>query len=191
MRASTAKKTVLRKSSTPRKSWKERRNEIADSLESDIDNIAMVACSECVRNNTVCYYDREQSVSCAACLRHQRSCDGTFSLEEFRRVGDQKKEVRQKSRQKRKEIARLRRLLLEAEEEDVALQDSLAELEQKSEAMLRREMQALGVLEPFSDEQLVAWGSAEPSLPALSTDQVDWDSILDPGGSGQQGVELG
>ena len=30
----------------------------------------MVACSEYVNHNVVYYYDWEQSVKCAACLRH-------------------------------------------------------------------------------------------------------------------------
>ena len=46
----------------------------------------MVACSEYMNHNVVCYYNWEQSVKCAAYLRHQRECDGTFSLKKFRRV---------------------------------------------------------------------------------------------------------
>ena len=94
MQSFHAEKSKLRKSSKPPKKWTTRRNEIADALESDEDNIAMVACSECVKHNVVYYYDRRQSVQCAACLRHQRNCDGTFSLEEFRKVGVQKKKLK-------------------------------------------------------------------------------------------------
>ena len=56
--------------------------ELTDSI-SVKENIVMVACSECVNNGVVCYYDREQSVLCAACLRYQRTCDGTFLIKEF------------------------------------------------------------------------------------------------------------
>ena len=87
MQSFRAEKPKLQKSSKPPKKWTTRRNEIADTLESDEDNIAMVACSKCVKHNVVYYYDRRQSVQCAACLRHQRNCDSTFSLEEFRKVG--------------------------------------------------------------------------------------------------------
>jgi hypothetical protein len=74
----------------------------------------MVACSACVNSGTVYYYNREQSVKCTAYLRHQRACDGTFALEEFRKVGEQKKQLVAKSRAKRREMARLRKVLLDA-----------------------------------------------------------------------------
>lgn len=163
-----------RKSSKPVRSWNDRRNEIADSIESDPDNAAMVACTECVNHNVVCYYDREQSVKCAACLRHQRNCDGTFSMEEFRKVGEQKKRLREKSRQKRKDIRRTRERrvlahgafleaqlalaradadLLAEEAADEKFNDDLAALEDASDRMLKREMQALGVFAEISADR--------------------------------------
>ena len=176
MQSSRAEKPKSRKSSKPPKKWTARRYEIAEALESDRDNVAMVACSECVNHNVVYYYDREQSVKCAACLRHQRECDGTFSLKEFRRVGEQKWALRSKARDKQRRVARLRRTLIEArkamlkaeselasaEESDLQLQDSLAKLEEKSNNMLKREMQALGVLNSVDSEQEVAL--AEPNF---------------------------
>jgi hypothetical protein len=147
----------------------------------------MVACSECVNNGVVCYYDREQSVKCAECLRHQRNCDGTFSLEDFRKVGEQKKQLQSKSRLKRREIQRLRKVLLEAqsalneaEEQDSDLQESLAQLEQKSSDMLKREMQALGVFNSVGIEQEVALsdpGFVWSDVPHTETVDVDWDAI--------------
>jgi hypothetical protein len=187
MQSSRVRKTTSRKSSKPAKSWKERCVELADSISVE-ENIAMVACSECVNNGVVCYYDREQSVSCAACLRHQRTCDGTFSIEEFRKVGEQKKQLVSKTRAKRREIARLRKVLAEAESEEADLEDSLALLEEKSSKMLRREMLALGVMEPLDTEQEVVL--AEPDFVWAGmpvTDSVDWavvfgDSLAqDPG----------
>ena len=74
----------------------------------------MVACSECVNHNVVYYYDWEQSVKCAACLRHQKECDGTFSLKKFRRVEEQKRALRSKACNKQHQVARLRRTLIEA-----------------------------------------------------------------------------
>lgn len=175
-----------RKSSKPLKSKRERRDELADSISSNPENIAMVACTACVNEGVVCYYDREQSVKCAECLRHQRDCDGTFSLEEFRRVGEQKKELREKSRRKRKEIARLRRVLLDAqaalasaEEADNETQDSLAALERQSERMLQREMQALGVFNNIDSDSSVAL--AEPDFTfqgVVTTDSIDWDGVF-------------
>jgi hypothetical protein len=58
-----------RKSSKPIKTWRERCAELADLISIE-ENIAMVAYSECVNNRVVCYYDREQLVSCVKCLRH-------------------------------------------------------------------------------------------------------------------------
>ena len=58
MQSFRAKKSKLQKFSKPLKKWTTRRNDIVDTLESDEDNIAMVACSECVKHNVVCYYDR-------------------------------------------------------------------------------------------------------------------------------------
>jgi DNA repair exonuclease SbcCD ATPase subunit len=175
-----------RKSSKPVKTWKERCAELADSISVE-GNIAMVACSECVNNGVVCYYDREQSVKCAECLRHQRNCDGTFSLEDFRKVGEQKKQLQSKSRLKRREIQRLRKVLLEAqsalneaEEQDSDLQESLAQLEQKSSDMLKREMQALGVFNSVGIEQEVALsdpGFVWSDVPHTETVDVDWDAI--------------
>ncbi|RVX65743.1 hypothetical protein B0A52_10410 [Exophiala mesophila] len=168
-----------RKSSKSLKSQKERRDELAESI-SRPENIAMVACSECVAHGVVCYYDREQSVKCAECVRHQRSCDGTFSLEEFRKVGEQKKALQDKSRRKRKEIARLRRLLADAEEEDDKVQDSLSALEQRSNAMLHREMLALGVFDSLDASSPVAL--ADPGFVCngvVTTDSIDWGVVFD------------
>jgi hypothetical protein len=181
-----------RKSSKPKKGWNQRRKEIADSI-SVPENTAMVACSECVRHGVVCYYSREQSVKCAACLRHQRDCDGTFSVEEFRKVGEQKKLLQAKSRAKRREIQRLRKTLADAqvalanaESSDADVQDDLARLDEMSNRMLRREMLALGALNPLETEQEVALaepGFAWEGLPV--TDSVDWAVVF--GSSGGTG----
>jgi hypothetical protein len=189
MQSFRIEKPKPRKSSKPSKGWHERRIEIAESISVE-DNIAMVACSECVNHGVVCYYDREQSVKCAACLRNQRTCDGTFSMEEFRKVGEQKKQLVAKTRAKRREIARLRKVLAEAEGDEADLEDSLAVLEEKSSKMLQREMLALGVMSPLDNEQEVAWadpGFVWEGMPA--TDSVDWDLVLRPleGASGSQG----
>ncbi|KIW85435.1 hypothetical protein Z517_00825 [Fonsecaea pedrosoi CBS 271.37] len=129
-----------RRSTKPVKTQSERRIELTDSISTDPENIAMVAYTECVNYGVIYYYDREQSSSYAECLRRQRKCDGTFSMEEFRKVGEQKKQLVAKSRAKRKEIARLRRLIAEAEEEDVSFQGELKRLEEVSSRMLRRKM---------------------------------------------------
>jgi len=148
----------------------------------------MVACTECVNHGVVCYYDREQSVKCAACLRHQRSCDGTFSLEEFRKVGEQKKQLKSKSRLKRREIARLRKVLADAESEDADLQDSLAQLDEVSSRMLHREMQALGVFNSVDTGQDVALadpGFVFDGVPV--TESIDWSGVWGSGDdTGQQ-----
>jgi hypothetical protein len=178
MQSFRVEKSKPRKSSKPAKSWSERRNEIADSISIE-ENVAMVACTSCVNNKLVCYYDREQSVKCAACLRHQRDCDGTFSLEEFRKIGEQKKQLKVKALEKRREIARLRKVLAELEEEDVAVQDDLVRLDDISSRMLQREMQALGVMDSVGNEQEVAL--ADPNfvwegVPAVES--IDWEQLV-------------
>jgi hypothetical protein len=52
----------------PACSWCKCYLELAELISSDPENVAMVACSMCVKNNVVCYYDREQSISYMECL---------------------------------------------------------------------------------------------------------------------------
>jgi hypothetical protein len=185
MQSSRIRKTTNRKSSKPAKSWKERRDEIADSISTE-ENIAMVACSECVSAGVVCYYDREQSVKCAACLRHQRNCDGTFSLAEFRKVGEQKKQLASKTRVKAREIVRLRKtlaaaakVLADAEAEKADLEDSLALLEEKSAKMLQREMLALGVMDSLDGDQEIALADPDAVWAGMpATDSIDWSVVF-------------
>jgi len=185
-------KTKPRKSSKPVQSETERLNEVADSISTQ-DNEAMVSCTECINRNKVCYYDREQSVKCAECLRGRRTCDGTFALEEFRRVGEQKKHLKSKALAKRREALRLRKTLMDArkamldaeqksaaaESEEADLLESLAALEDKSSRMLKREMQALGVMNPLDNEQEVAL--AEPDFVWSEmplTESIDWEGVF-------------
>jgi hypothetical protein len=175
------------KSSKPAVSWSERRALLAASI-SISENKAMVSCTPCVNNGVVCYYDRHQSVKCAECLCCQRDCDGTFSVEEFRKVGEQKKRLQAESRAKRREIAHLRGVLAEVEAEDVGIQDSLAQLEERSSRMLRREMQALGVMDSLGTEQEVVLGDSAFAWAGLPvTESIDWDAVLGSGGDNSQG----
>jgi ribosomal protein S27E len=182
------------KSTIPPKSWNLRRLEIADSLESDQGNLAMVACSECVNNNALCYYDREQSVKCAECLRHpSRKCDGTFAMEEFRKVGEQKKMLEAQSLEKGRQLQEVRRKLLQArralldvescfaliESEDLEIRDELAKVKEKSSRMLEREMRALGVFNDLPSNAEVAL--AEPNFvtgDAPAAESSDWSAVL-------------
>ena len=59
MQSFRAEKPKSQKSSKPLKKWTTRWYEIAEALESDRDNVAMVACSEYMNHNMVCYYDWE------------------------------------------------------------------------------------------------------------------------------------
>jgi hypothetical protein len=125
-------------------------------------------------------------VSCAACLRHHRNCDGTFSIEAFRKVGEQRKQLASKTRVKAREIVRLRKtlaaaakVLADAEAEKADLEDSLALLEDRSSKMLRREMLALGVMDSLDSEQAVALAEPEfvwAGVPV--TDSIDWEAVL-------------
>lgn len=199
MQAFRVSKPKPPRSSKPPVPWQQRQNEIADFLESAKIE-AMVACTECANNGEACFYLREHSVKCAACLRHRRECDGTFSVEELRKVGEQKKQLSAKSRAKRREITRLRKTLTEArrslaalesemaevEEEDISLQDSLARLDEVSNNMLKREMMALGAFDRVPVEQEVAL--AEPDFVmqgAPVTDSIDWSVVWNFGEDGQ------
>lgn len=165
-------------SRTPKLSERERRELVAAAISSFDSNLAMVACSECVAHGATCYYDREQSKKCAECLRRQRDCDGTFALEEYRKVGEHKKQLQSKSRLKRREIARLRKVLAEAEAEDANLQDSIADLDLKASRMLKREMLALGVLEAEPVDKEIALG--DPGFPfegLPQTESIDWEVV--------------
>jgi hypothetical protein len=156
-------------------------------------------CTQCANNDCVCYYDRKTSVKCAECLRFQRDCDGTFSLEEFRKVGEQKKTEQEKRRQKSKEIARLRRALMDAqralvaaEEEQNELDDSIAHLEEVSSTMLRREMQALGVFNSLPEGQEIALGDPNfvwSDVPV--NDTIDWSEVFAVEGTSQSGLVEG
>lgn len=171
-----------------------------------------MSCSECVKNNETCYYDREQSVKCAGCLRHQRTCDGTFALEQFRKVGVEKKRLQSQAHRKRREALRLRKtlmdarkasieareamveseaLLAEAEEhahaadlEEAALNESIASLDERSSRMLRREMQALGVMDALPEEREVVLAEQDFVWQGMPiTDSIDWESVFRVDGS--------
>lgn len=154
------------------------RDRLADAL-SVPSNKTMVKCSHCVEHNVDCYYDSKRSNSCAECIRKQRTCDGTFSLSEFKRVGNLKRGIQKKSRDKRREIALLRERLAQAEKEDVSLQDSLSYWEDVSDRMLKKEMVALGVIGDLVEEQEVAPGVPEFGVVSEGpvTDIIDWSSV--------------
>ena len=119
------------KSSKPRPSGPKRSIATAEAIESSFDNIAMVAYSSCVEEGVLCYYNREQSVSCSECLRRRRKCDGTFSTEEYRELSRlQKSKEEAANRQKKAlveaeaavaqaqlELSFVRALVLKLEEE--------------------------------------------------------------------------
>jgi len=188
-----------------RKSTKPRPNEAlrlqlaaAAIIESGI--IAMVSCTECVKHNNVCYYDREQSVKCAECLRKQRSCDGTFALEEFRKVGEQKKLLQARAAEKRRVNMRHRKALMdarqaaivaqaslvaaekqamEAEVEEADLSAEIAYLDDQSSRMLRRELQALGVMSSVEESQEVVLADPDFVWEAMPVSaQIDWELMM-------------
>ena len=215
------------RSSRPPRNETLRLQAVADSISVD-ENKAMVACSECVKHDAVCYYDRSQSVKCAECLRCRRDCDGTFSLEEFRKIGEQKKLLKRRARERRLETSRLRTLqstmqlearraklaadearqallateaaaeerLAEAmrrtaaaELEEAALAEQIARLKETSSRMLKREMLALGVMDPLDSEQEVALAEPEfawtgSELPVMES--FDWSVVPDFAGGTPQ-----
>ena len=185
-------KPKQKRSSKPGRPKSERNLEIYQAI-AVVGNEAMVSCSACISNNVVCYYDREQSVKCAECVLHQRACDGTFSLEEFRKVGELRKAEQQKRREKSKQMTKLRSVLLaarqalqdaettmlETEEEINAIDESIAALEDKSSRMLKREMQALGVFDSLPDEQEIVLGDQDYVWDGIPfVEQVDLDSLF-------------
>jgi hypothetical protein len=81
----------------------------------------MVSYSNCARSGDIYYFAKERLKKCSYYLRKNINYNGSFSLEEFRRIVDEKKSLVDKSRRKRKEIARLRRVLADAKSEDSAI----------------------------------------------------------------------
>ena len=175
MQAFRISKQKVVKSSKPAPDRNRRRLLLAEAIAVP-SNEAMVSCTQCVSNNVVCYYNREQSVKCAECLKHCRECDGTFSLEEFRKVGEQRDQLESKALVSQRELVRLRELVAKAEAADLALREQMSELKDKSSRMLRREMQALGVMETLDNEQVVALG--DPAFSASAVDSIDWEALL-------------
>jgi len=122
-------------------------------------------------------------------MKH-RKCDGTFSLEELRKVGDQKKLEQKRRRQKLAEVAKLRkamidaqRALAEAEEEQHSIEETLAELDDRTERMLKREMQALGVLNSLPEQEEIALGDSSLSWldHGFMVEQVNWEDVFSGG----------
>ncbi|KAK5175941.1 hypothetical protein LTR44_011501 [Exophiala sp. CCFEE 6388] len=177
--------TYLSADKSPKRSSTQRRADLVSAIELSVPP-AMVACSNCARSGDVCYFAEERSRRYSCCLRKNIDCDGSFSLEEFRKVVDEKKVFKEKSRRKRKETARLRRALVQAQDalcaaetEDTEFQESLSRLEEVSSRMLRREMLALGVLNEQPPNESGAF--ADPDLPWSEipvNDVVDWDAVF-------------
>jgi len=169
----------------PKRSSTQRRADLAAAIEALVAP-AMVSCSNCARSGETCYFAKERSKKCSCCIRKNVDCDGSFSLEEFRKVVDEKKVFQEKSRRKRKEIVRLRRALVQAqdalcaaESEDSEFQESLSRLEDISSRMIQREMSALGVLEDQPSDSVGAF--ADPELPWSEVpvnDVIDWDAVF-------------
>lgn len=165
------------------------------------ENLTMPACAKCVEHGDLCYYNARKSTKCAKCIEKQRKCDGTFSLEEYRRVGEQKKRLTAEVRQKRKEIARLRSVLLDRQQEMLkAMQDlnsaensessldaSLAHWERVSDNMLTREMRAMGVLREQPEESEIALGEPIEEIveQAPFVEYVDLSFLLPEVGSSE------
>lgn len=119
----------------------------------------MVAYTFCAENDFACHYDRDVSVSCAQCLQRGWSCDSSFSLTEFRKVGEQKEVAESELLKKEQMIAETRRRLLELEEDGLKSKEWLQHLRDISERMLRCEMRALGVLSPRRPQDSLALGN--------------------------------
>ena len=93
-----------------------------------------------MNNGIVCYYDREQSVKYTECLLHQRKCNGSFSVEEFRKVSKLKKAEQVKRRERSRFIAKLRAELVATEGKLNDINNNIAELEDRSSRILKREI---------------------------------------------------
>lgn len=186
-----------------------RKKILCRQIELDPLNQAMVACSRCADKGLGCYFDKTRSSKCTNCTNSNVSCSGSFSVFELRSVSEEKKRIEAKAREKRKQMLKLRKAMMdarkalqEAEEafssveiEEVALSDSVKVLDDKIDNMLKREMQALGVLAEMPEEAVVA--AAEPEnvwagfpvvqqldLPEiLSLDEMEWPSPVSAQGA--------
>jgi hypothetical protein len=95
----------------------DRRLHLAEAIASLKTNRTMVKCEECVSSGDKCFYERGRTWKCAACIKHQRECSGTFDMEEFRKAGDEKKRMEAETRKHRREVTRLRKLAKERQAE--------------------------------------------------------------------------
>ena len=112
---------------------------LAEVIES-LQQRAMVACGNCVAAGDVCWFSEEASSRCSACVKHQRkNCNGTFVLEEFRKVVEQKKVAQQQRAAKDKELRVQRSNLLRAQRFFSERQRQLADL-QKELVVLQGEL---------------------------------------------------
>ena len=75
------------RTSKPKRNETARLHKVADSI-STKENEAMISYIKYIQRGVMCYYDRAQSIKYTKYLRHRRGCDGTFSLEEFRKIGE-------------------------------------------------------------------------------------------------------
>lgn len=185
-----------------------RRQLLIAILESEPKNLlpGMARCSQCVQHDAVCYHDSARATKCSECIRRGRKCDGTFSLVELKKIGDLQREAQKKSRLKRQQIAKLSSALLEQQSalaklqseglklqsedarlrhEDVELQNQISLLDATRDRILKREMEALGVLreEAKDSEELVF--SIDDNLDTTGfplIESVDWSEIWDPSG---------
>lgn len=166
-------------STKPEKSRADRDKQLAEFIVS-LGIEAMVSCTQCLNAGVTCYYAREQSVKCAECIAKHRNCDGTFSVDELRKIGELKKSEQKKRRQKLLEISKLRAALAQLETEQHSLEESIADLDDRTERMLKREMLALGVFDKLPDEQEIALGDVDMSWldHGLNVQQIDWESVL-------------
>jgi len=121
-------------------------------------------------------------------------------MEEFRKVGEHRKVLEVESLEKGRRLQELRRKLLDArrallevescfalaEEEDLKIREELRLVKEKSDKMLKREMQALGVFDELSVDKEIAL--AEPVLSWQEvpvTASMDWAQVLNFEDNGQ------
>ena len=168
---------------------------------------AMAPCPQCQRSGSTCIV-RKGNKRCGPCTKKNMTCDGNFSQTTFDNLEKKKHELRVKCLQGRKLMRTFAQQLLLQEKQQQKIENQLAEINRRQDAMLDRESRALGEMdelvdpsEPdqqvmgfeddfflFDDPSDLSYGLEIEPLPSLgassvglSSDEAVWVANLDSG----------
>jgi hypothetical protein len=140
----------------------------------------MVACSFCSNAGAICTVGRDSS-RCSRCVEKNLRCDGTFSVEEFDKISEQRRRlqvtVNESKRRSAELMAQLAAELTRQSTSSLRLRAQLKALSSRQDSMLRREVQALEELDALESAEAAVSGVEpsweDPAMLALMRDFVD------------------